>query len=138
MIEVDTNQWPLVRFRAHGVLSLDVFHEYLGHLDEFLGRNQRFGVLFASEGIKSPDVRVVKIHAEWFKENHAACAERWIGSALVFDNALPRFLTSTMMRLVRLPMPIAVHDSHDAAARWLAERFTACGMPLPPALCPGS
>lgn len=138
MIGVDLQHWPLVHGRAAGELQFDMCVAYLAQLDEMLARDERFGMLFVTDRVRGLDVRSMRHFAAWFKENQAVCAERWVGLAMVFDQALPRFLLSTFMTIVRLPMPMAVFEHDGPAARWLADRFAARQLPVPPALVDGT
>jgi len=135
-VRTDLQAMPLVIFHMEGDLNAAQLKSYLGEVEQLLSSGQKIGSISRTERLGKVDAQSMKLVADWFKQNASLASERWIGSAIVITSATVRFLLSSLMLLVRMPMPYKAFDSYDAAARWLAGRFRNENLPLPESLKP--
>jgi hypothetical protein len=115
---VDATEWPIVFVRWEGELSEAGLIAALGRMDEFLAREERFGVLVdMREGSGfSPEQRALLL--QHMKAN-AALTAKYLVQAVVVDNLLQRTLFYAVSLLFPSPAPSRIFSEPAAARAWL-------------------
>jgi hypothetical protein len=117
---IDESRYPLVVVTARGEIPLDDFQQYLVDIERVIRRGRQAHVLdFREARVPSAEVRRGK--AEWFKKHERLRKEHVAGTAVVFHSPLFRFMLSSIMLIVPIPVPFSTHGLLDEGVAW-AER----------------
>jgi hypothetical protein len=116
--EFDDRSWPIVKARWAGTSSDRDVDAALGRIDEYLNREERFGLLIDSRGGGgfSPEQRNrVLTHMK----ARAPLTSRLLVQAVVIDNLIQRTLYYGVRLLLPSPFPSKVFGHPEAAEAWL-------------------
>ncbi|HEX6839286.1 MAG TPA: STAS/SEC14 domain-containing protein [Polyangia bacterium] len=117
---IDESRYPLVVVTAQGEIPLDDFQQYLVDIERVIRRGRQAHVLdFREARVPSAEVRRGK--AEWFKQHERLMKEHVAGTAVVFHSPLFRFMLSSIMLIVPIPVPFSTHGVLEEGVAW-AER----------------
>lgn len=132
-ISVNKSAFPLTVHPMEGLITAPELEAYLKELDKLLAAKKPFVTIVPVGQIsRSIDRRLVKLHAEWFEKNRSAVERYWLGLVLFFRNSLlARFLFSSMLLLVKLPLPYLTTSDSEEAISWAKEALQKNGLSLP-------
>lgn len=69
-------------------------------------------------GAKVPGADVRRGKVEWFKRHRALMEQNVAGTAVVFQSPLFRFMPSSIMLLVPIPVPFSTHGELADGVAW--------------------
>jgi len=114
---IDESRFPLVVVTARGEIPLDDFQQYLADIERVIRRGRQAHVLdFREAKVPSADVRRGK--AEWFKKHRELMEQNVAGTAVVFHSPLFRFMLSSIMLIVPIPVPFSTHGELEDGIAW--------------------
>ncbi len=114
---IDESRFPLVVVAARGDIPFDDFQQYLVDIERIIRRGPQAHVLdFRDCKVPGADVRRGK--AEWFKRHRALMEANVAGTAVVFQSPLFRFMLSSIMLLVPIPVPFSTHGELADGVAW--------------------
>jgi hypothetical protein len=114
---IDDGRFPLVLITAHGDISFDDFQQYLVDIERVIRRGRQAHVLdFRDAKVPSSEVRRGK--AAWFKQHKKLMESNVAGTAVVFHSPLFRFMLSSIMLLVPIPVPFSTHGVLEDGVAW--------------------
>jgi hypothetical protein len=122
--EWDERSWPIVKTRWSGTSSDRDVDAALARIDDYLSRDQRFGLLIDSRGGGgfSPEQRNrVLAHMK----TRASLTSRLLVQAVVIDNLIQRTLYYGVRLLLPSPFPSKVFAHPDTAQAWLGQELGA-------------
>lgn len=119
---IDEKDWPIVVVYWQGPLAEADLSAFLGRMDVWLAREQRFGLLIDSRAAQgmSPEQRVRVV--EHMKQR-AASTSRLLVQAIVLDSLLQRTLFYGINLLFPNPFPSRIFKSPDEAQSWLGREL---------------
>jgi hypothetical protein len=136
--EIDDRSWPIVKTRWSGTATDRDVEAALRRIDEYLSRDERFGLLIDSRGGGgfSPEQRNrVLAHMK----ARAELTSRLLVQAVAIDNLIQRTLYYGVRLLLPSPFPSKVFAHPEAAEAWLRHELAAAadwpapeGDPEPP------
>jgi hypothetical protein len=123
-IELDESEWPIVVARWYGPVSVGELRVWLGRIDVWLARGERFGLLLDSRagGGFPPEQRAMII--AHMKAN-AELTSKLLVQAAVIDDVMQRTLYYAMSLLFPTPFPNKSFSSPEPARAWLAATLSA-------------
>jgi len=114
---IDDSRFPLVVVTARGEIPFDDFQQYLIDIERVIRRGRQAHVLdFREANVPSAEVRRAK--AEWFKKNKKLMEQNVAGTAVVFLSPLFRFMLSSIMLIVPIPVPFSTHKELEDGIAW--------------------
>jgi len=114
---IDDSRFPLVVVTARGEIPFDEFQQYLVDIERIIRRGRQAHVLDFREA-KVPSSEVRRGKAEWFKKHRELMAENVAGTAVVFTSPLFRFMLSSIMLIVPIPVPFSTHGQLEDGLAW--------------------
>lgn len=119
---LDESGWPLVVAHWHGTLADDELTVALGHIDRWLARGERFGLLLDSRGSggMSPEARGRLV--SHMKET-APLTSKYLIQATVVDSTLQRTLFFAVNLLFPNPFPAKVFSEVEPAREWIEQKL---------------
>lgn len=123
---VDDGRWPLVFVRWEGSIDDAMLATFLHHLDNWLAREERFGLLIDSRGARgfSPEQRTRVLN---HMKSRADRTRRLLVQAVVIDNLIQRTLFQWINLLFPNPFPSKIFAQPDPARQWLEEMLRGPG-----------
>ncbi len=119
---IDDSRFPLVVVTGRGEISFADFQQYLVDIERIIKRGRQAHVLdFRQAQVPSAEIRRGK--AEWFKANRELMQRNVAGTAVVFESPLFRFMLSSIMLLVPIPVPFATHGSLEDGVGWATKQL---------------
>lgn len=117
---LDESGWPLVEAHWQGTLTEDELTLALGHIDRWLSRKQRFGLVLDTRGAAgmSPEARGRLV--AHMKES-ASLTSKYLVQATVVDSVLQRTLFYAVNLLFPNPFPAKVFAEVEPARAWVVE-----------------
>lgn len=118
--DYDERSWPIVKARWSGTVTDAEVDAALARMDEYLGRQRRFGLLIDSRGGGgfSPEQRNrVLSHMK----TRAHLTSRLLVQAVLIDNLIQRTLYYGVRLLLPSPFPSKVFAHPNAAEAWLKQ-----------------
>lgn len=122
--EYDDRSWPIVKARWSGTSSDRDVDGALSRIDEYLSREERFGLLIDSRGGGgfSPEQRNrVLAHMK----ARTPLTSRLLVQAVLIDNLIQRTLYYGVRLLLPSPFPSKVFAHEAAAEAWLRRELAA-------------
>lgn len=122
MFEVDESGWPIVGVRWTGEVTDGDLGEFFAHLDGWLARGQRFGLLLdARDGsdLNGPQRARVLAHMRATAEKSGTL----LVQAFIQDKAVHRVLYTVMSAIFPLPFPSKMFPEPESARIWLADKL---------------
>ncbi len=121
---IDSSRPSIVIHTVEGTFTDREVDDYLREGTEvFLRSGRHVTILDASKlGLASAYVR--SRNAAWFKTHRARLETSCVGLAYVISSPLLRFISMTVKRVIRLPVPWAVCKSREEALAWSEARLT--------------
>lgn len=131
-ISIDDKHWPLVVLTFDGAASGEAFQRYLDGMSALLARKQPHGYLLDGRdgAMMGPTER--KLQGEWLKKNKDALKLYSRGTASVIRSAPVRFVLSAIYLIQAPVVPTESFATVDEAYAWLAQRFEAQNLKMPP------
>jgi hypothetical protein len=117
-LDVDETAWPIVVVRWVGIPKDSTLTTFLGCMDRWLSRGERFGLLMdtrAGAGL-SPEQRVRVIN---HMKAHSALTEKFYVQALVISSVVQRTLFYGINVIFRNPFPSKIFPDVESARTWL-------------------
>ncbi len=107
--------------------------DYIRQLGELLARDAPFCVLLDTRAVTNVDVgrKSLGLFADLYRNERDACQQQWVGLSLVLKSTGIRFLFSSLLLMVRLPMPYRLLESENEAKAFLAECLAQRGLMVP-------
>jgi hypothetical protein len=120
--EVDSSGWPLVTVKWAGTATDREIAAFLGQMDRWLARAEKFGLLIDSRGAGglSPEQRTQVIG---HMKSRSALTAQWLVQAIVFDNLVQRTLFYAINLLFPNPFPSKTFGQIEPAQGWLKARL---------------
>ena len=91
MLTINEENYPIISVHFEHIATLEDTKKYLAHFDNWLSREQQFGIiLHQSKSQKSDTAQVEAVHqliVQWTKRNKSKIAQFCVGMALVIDAA---------------------------------------------------
>jgi hypothetical protein len=114
---IDESRFPLVVVTGHGEIPFEDFQQYLVDIEKIIRRGRQAHVLdFRDAQVPSAEVRRGK--AEWFKKHKQLMVDNVAGTAVVFHSPLFRFMLSSIMLIVPIPVPFSTHGVLEDGIAW--------------------
>ena len=114
---IDDSRFPLVVVTTHGEIGFDDFQQYLVDIERVIRRGRQAHVLdFREANVPSAEVRRAK--ADWFKKHKTLMVENVAGTSVVFKSPLFRFMLSSIMLIVPIPVPFSTHGELEDGIAW--------------------
>jgi hypothetical protein len=121
---IDESRFPLVVVTARGEIPFDEFQQYLADIERVIRRGRQAHVLdFREAQVPSAEIRRGK--AEWFKANKQLMQDHVAGTAVVFQSPLFRFMLSSIMLIVPIPVPFSTHGQLADGIAWAQKQLRA-------------
>ncbi len=119
---IEQTSWPLVVVRWTGTLEEGTLDAFLGQMDQWLAREERFGLLVDSRGARGlpPDQRQRLIR---HMQQRAPQTSRLLVQAIVLDSLLQRTLFYGINLLFPNPFPSRVFAEVAPAQAWLEDQL---------------
>ena len=117
---IDEGRYPLVIVTARGEIPFDDFQQYLVDIERVIRRGRQAHVLDFREA-RVPSAKVRRGKAEWFKRHRELMQSNVAGTAVVFHSPLFRFMLTSIMLIVPIPVPFSTHGVLEDGVAW-AER----------------
>jgi hypothetical protein len=121
---IDESRFPLVVVTARGEISLEDFKQYLVDIERVIRRGRQAHVL-DFRGAKVPGTAIRRGKAEWFKRNRELMQQNVAGTAVVFQSPVFRFMLSSIMLLVPIPVPFSTHKLLEDGEAWARAQLRA-------------
>jgi hypothetical protein len=119
---IDDSRFPLVVVTGRGEISFEDFQQYLIDIERVIKRGRQAHVLdFREANVPSSEIRRGK--AEWFKHNKQLMKDNVAGTAVVFNSPLFRFMLTSIMLIVPIPVPFSTHGTLDDGVEWAAAQL---------------
>jgi hypothetical protein len=119
---IDESRFPLVVVTAHGHIPLDDFNQYLIDIERVIRRGKQAHVLdFREAQVPGPEVRRGK--AEWFKKHKKLMQDNVAGTAVVFHSPLFRFMLTSIMLIVPIPVPFSTYGQLEEGVAWARKQL---------------
>lgn len=120
MPEVEVRQTERGLFHVHFRADCDelAFRRYLATLDQVLAAREPYAVIF-TDGIAlrmPPELR--RLQADWIRARAPEITRYCAATAFVLENAVSRFVLSSILLLVPMPCPFRSFADTDAANAW--------------------
>jgi hypothetical protein len=121
-LDVDETAWPIVTVRWVGIPSDSTLTTFLGCMDHWLARGQRFGLLLDTRSAAglSPEQRVRVLG---HMKSQASLTARYYVQAVVIGGAVQRTLFYGVNVIFRNPFPSKVFSEPEAARAWLSSEL---------------
>jgi len=118
--EYDDRSWPIVKTRWSGTVADRDVDAALSRIDDYLTRDQRFGLLIDSRGGGgfSPEQRN-RVLSHMKSRSHLT--SRLLVQAVVIDNLIQRTLYYGVRLLLPSPFPSKVFAHPGSAEAWLMQ-----------------
>jgi hypothetical protein len=119
---IDDSRFPLVVVTGRGEIPFDDFKQYLVDIERVIRRGRQAHVLdFREAQVPSSEIRRGK--ADWFKRNKQLMQANVAGTAVVFNSPLFRFMLTSIMLIVPIPVPFSTHGTLDDGVGWAAAQL---------------
>jgi hypothetical protein len=117
-LDVDETAWPIVTVRWVGIPSDSTLTTFLGCMDRWLAKEQRFGLLMdtRSGGGLSPEQRVRVLG---HMKAQASLTAKYYVQAMVIDNVVQRTLFYGINVIFKNPFPSKIFAEPEPARSWL-------------------
>jgi hypothetical protein len=115
---IDEAEWPLVKVRWDGVVTDGMIDSFLAKMNDWLRREERFGLLLDSRGAKGMSPEQRKRVISHMKKN-ADRTSAHLAQAVVLDNLIQRTLFYGINLIVPNPFPSKVFAELQPAEAWL-------------------
>jgi hypothetical protein len=121
-LDVDETAWPIVTVRWVGIPSDSTLTTFLGCMDRWLEKGQRFGLLMDTRSAAglSPEQRVRVLG---HMKSQASLTAKYYVQAMVIDSVVQRTLFYGINVIFRNPFPSKVFAEPEAARAWLASEL---------------
>jgi hypothetical protein len=117
-IEVRELERGLVRVHFWAPYDEAQFARYLAGLDNVLLRREPYATVIVDGVHQRMSGALRELQARWIRERAPEIRAWCVGTGFVLDNALSRFVLSTIMLLVRLPCPYETFECETTALAW--------------------
>jgi hypothetical protein len=119
---IDESRFPVVIVTVRGEIPMDDFAAYLTDIERVIRRGRQAHVLdFRAAQVPSAEVRRKK--ADWFKQHRQLMKDNVAGTAVVFLSPLFRFMLSSIMLVVPIPVPFATHGTLEEGEAWAKKQL---------------
>jgi hypothetical protein len=117
-LDVDETAWPIVIVRWVGIPKDSTLTTFLGCMDRWLAKGERFGLLMDTRagGGLSPEQRVRVID---HMKAHSALTEKFYVQAMVISSVVQRTLFYGINVIFKNPFPSKIFADVDSARAWL-------------------
>lgn len=124
-IWIDLTGWPIVLHESSGVMTDEEIDAYVTHATALLERRERHAVIIDARTITdvSPYARAAK--KAWLEDNRELLERYCVGTAIVLDSAIARFIFATILLVQPFPIPYRAFASVDEARVWARSQLDA-------------
>jgi hypothetical protein len=122
-ITVQELERGLVRVHFRAPYDEAAFACYLAHLDDVLRRREPYATVIVDGVHQRMSGALRELQARWIRERAPEIGAWCVGTGFVLENALSRFVLSTIMLLVRLPCPYETFECETGALAWARARL---------------
>jgi hypothetical protein len=132
-IRVEDSRWPLVVVTFDGAPSEEEFSRYLEEMLGLLSRQERHAyVVDARRGTLLPR-ELRQRQGEWLRENKDEIRRHCLGTAVVINSGVLRFVLTTIY-LIQAPVtPTVNFPTLEEATAWAEKQLRGAGLTPPPA-----
>ena len=125
----DDSQWPLLVVSVSGAPSDEEFEEYLASYDAFLGRGQKYAIIYETR----PDAPMFSVgharkQAKWIAEHDEEIRRLCVGIAFVLPAPVLRGVLRFILGIQDIPAPYKVFRDMAEATPWLDDRMAIEGL----------
>lgn len=115
---VDEASWPLVTVTWRDAVDEETMRVFLGRMDGWLARRERFGLVLDSRGAKGVPPEARRLLIAHMKDSAALTAE-YLVQAIVLDNLIQRTVFYGINLIFPNPFPSRVFAELGAARDWV-------------------
>jgi hypothetical protein len=127
---VDTSMAPIYKITCRDTITIPETEDYLQTMTGWLKQHKIVSII-KTENLERTNRALVKIWADWFAANDQLCRERSLGNVFIFDSMIHRFVLSSLLLVVKLPMPYHIASNMDDAIKWSKKTLQKGGGSVP-------
>ena len=124
-IRIDVEGWPIVVHESSGVMTDAEIDTYVTRATALLERREPHAVIIDARTITdvSPYARASK--KAWLEDNRELLERYCVGTAVVLDSALSRFVFATILLVQPFPIPYRAFATVEEARVWAQSQLDA-------------
>ena len=124
-VKINDRGWPVVRVDYAGPLMMADHESLAAAMDGYLGRRQRFAVVFGSRPAGRGEPGTAKAQFGWLRAEHERLARWCAGWVMLVDPADQKLAERSRAAAAPVDMPFPRHlaSTLDEALNWAAEQL---------------